>query len=49
MRVDGGRSWGKEIVSLNGMRNEWQQVLISVALVFLDNVRKRRAGKLKHG
>jgi ribose/xylose/arabinose/galactoside ABC-type transport system permease subunit len=40
------------ICQLNGMRNEWQRVFIGaliVALVFVDNVRKRRAGKLKEG
>lgn len=38
------------VCQLNGMRNEWQRVFIGaliVGLVFIDNVRKRRAGKLK--
>ena len=40
------------VCQLNGMRNEWQRVFIGVlivSLVFIDNVRKRRAGKLKDG
>ncbi len=40
------------ICQLNGMRNEWQRVFIGVlivALVFVDNMRKRRAGELKDG
>ena len=40
------------VCQLNGMRNEWQRVFIGVpivVLVFVDNVRKRRAGKLKDG
>lgn len=40
------------ICQLNGMRNEWQRVFIGVliiVLVFVDNIRKRRAGKLKEG
>lgn len=40
------------VCQLRGMQNEWQRVIIGVlivALVFVDNVRKRRAGKLKEG
>ncbi|NUM56040.1 MAG: ABC transporter permease [Candidatus Hydrogenedentes bacterium] len=40
------------ICQLNGMKNEWQRGFIGVliiVLVFVDNVRKRRAGKLKDG
>lgn len=40
------------LCQLNSMPNEWQRVFIGVliiALVFVDNMRKRRAGKLRDG
>ena len=40
------------LCQLNSMPNEWQRVFIGfliIALVFVDNMRKRRAGKLKDG
>lgn len=38
------------ICQLNGMSDEWQRIVVGVlivVLVFFDNMRKRRAGKLK--
>ena len=38
------------ICQLNGMTDEWQRIVVGVlivVLVFLDNLRKRRAGKLR--